>query len=70
MEELKNAAIMIIAKVVEDPQRGTCLNISYADVSGPVANPNPTGSPFANAPPPTINTNTVTAGEIISRLYI
>lgn len=38
---------MIIGKIVEDPQSGTCLNVSYADVSGPVANYNPTGSPFA-----------------------
>lgn len=38
---------MILSKVVEDPQSGTCLNVSYADVSGPVANYNPTGSPFA-----------------------
>lgn len=38
---------MILAKVVDDPQSGTCLNVSYADVSGPVANFNPTGSPFA-----------------------
>lgn len=39
---------MIISKIVEDPQSGTCLNVSYADVNGPVANFNPTGSPFAN----------------------
>lgn len=39
--------MMILSKVVEDPQSGTCLNVSYADVSGPVANYNPTGSPFA-----------------------
>lgn len=38
---------MILAKVVDDPQSGTCLNVSYADVSGPVANFNPTGSPYA-----------------------
>lgn len=38
---------MILSKVVEDPQSGTCLNVSYADVNGPVANYNPTGSPFA-----------------------
>ena len=39
---------MILSKVVEDPQSGSCLNVSYADVSGPVANYNPTGSPYAN----------------------
>lgn len=43
---------MILAKVVDDPQSGTCLNVSYADVSGPVANYNPTGSPYANQQTP------------------
>lgn len=43
----KKACMMILSKVVDDPQSGTCLNVSYADVSGPVANYNPTGSPFA-----------------------
>lgn len=46
-EQNKQACLMIIGKIVEDPQSGTCLNVSYADVSGPVANYNPTGSPFA-----------------------
>ncbi|KAL1513686.1 hypothetical protein ABEB36_003063 [Hypothenemus hampei] len=46
-EQNKQACMMILSKVVEDPQSGTCLNVSYADVSGPVANYNPTGSPFA-----------------------
>jgi len=44
----KTACLMILSKVVEDPQSGSCLNVSYADVSGPVANYNPTGSPYAN----------------------
>lgn len=44
----KAACLMILSKVVEDPQSGSCLNVSYADVSGPVANYNPTGSPYAN----------------------
>ena len=39
---------MILQKVVEDPQSGSCPNISYADYTGPVASANPTGSPFAN----------------------
>lgn len=39
----------MLAKVVEDPQSGSCPNVSYADISGPVANYNPTGSPFAHA---------------------
>ncbi|XP_066262269.1 RNA-binding protein Pasilla isoform X3 [Euwallacea similis] len=46
-DQNKQACMMILSKVVEDPQSGTCLNVSYADVSGPVANYNPTGSPFA-----------------------
>lgn len=43
---------MILSKVVDDPQSGTCLNVSYADVSGPVANYNPTGSPYATQTTP------------------
>ncbi|XP_047497031.1 RNA-binding protein Pasilla-like isoform X2 [Penaeus chinensis] len=50
VDNSKNACLMILAKIVEDPQSGTCLNVSYADITGPVANPNPTGSPFANSP--------------------
>lgn len=49
IENNKRACTMIIGKIVEDPQSGSCLNVSYADVQGPVANYNPTGSPFANA---------------------
>nr|CAD7442772.1 unnamed protein product [Timema bartmani] len=48
MENNRSACHMILAKVVEDPQSGSCLNVSYADMSGPVANFNPTGSPYAN----------------------
>lgn len=39
---------MIISKIMEDPQSGSCLNLSYSDVTGPVANFNPIGSPYAN----------------------
>uniref|UniRef100_A0A1I8PH66 K Homology domain-containing protein n=2 Tax=Stomoxys calcitrans TaxID=35570 RepID=A0A1I8PH66_STOCA len=46
-ENNKNACKMILSKIVEDPQSGTCLNVSYADINGPVANFNPTGSPYA-----------------------
>ncbi|XP_076360367.1 RNA-binding protein Pasilla-like isoform X1 [Tachypleus tridentatus] len=46
-ENNKKACVMILAKIVEDPQSGSCLNVSYAEASGPVANFNPTGSPFA-----------------------
>ncbi|XP_058985557.1 RNA-binding protein Pasilla isoform X1 [Musca domestica] len=46
-ENNKNACKMILSKIVEDPSSGTCLNVSYADINGPVANFNPTGSPYA-----------------------
>ena len=45
----RKAMAMIIEKIQEDPQSGTCLNISYSDVHGLVANFNPTGSPYANS---------------------
>lgn len=44
----KKAVAMVVQKIVEDPQSGSCLNVSYADVTGPVANFNPTGSPYAS----------------------
>ncbi|XP_013393521.1 RNA-binding protein Nova-1-like [Lingula anatina] len=44
----KAAVKMILQKISEDPQSGSCPNISYADISGPVASSNPTGSPFAH----------------------
>ncbi|XP_077537790.1 RNA-binding protein Nova-1-like protein passilla isoform X1 [Haemaphysalis longicornis] len=48
MDNNKKACHMILAKIVEDPQSGSCLHVSYAEVTGPVANFNPTGSPYAN----------------------
>ncbi|XP_039282406.1 RNA-binding protein Nova-1 isoform X4 [Nilaparvata lugens] len=42
------ACSMILTKVMEDPHSGSCLNVSYADIAGPVANYNPTGSPYAH----------------------
>jgi len=42
------ACSMIISKIKEDPQSGSCLNLSYSDITGPVANFNPIGSPYAN----------------------
>ncbi|KAG8190091.1 hypothetical protein JTE90_006030 [Oedothorax gibbosus] len=48
MECNRRACRMILVKIIEDPQSGSCLNVSYADVTGPVPNFNPTGSPFAN----------------------
>ena len=44
----KAALDMILNKVQEDPQSGSCLNVSYSEINGPVTNANPTGSPFAN----------------------
>lgn len=46
-EKNKIACRLIIAKIMEDPQSGMCLNVSYAEMNGPVANFNPTGSPYA-----------------------
>ena len=54
-EKNKIACKLIITKIMEDPQSGTCLNVSYADVNGPVANFNPTGSPYAT------NQNTISS---------
>ncbi|GAB1604532.1 RNA-binding protein Nova-1-like isoform X3 [Argonauta hians] len=48
IESDRRAVDMILQKIVEDPQSGSCPNISYADYTGPVASANPTGSPFAN----------------------
>ncbi|XP_041468324.1 RNA-binding protein Nova-2-like [Lytechinus variegatus] len=43
----RKAMSFIINKIQEDPQSGSCNNLSYATITGPVANANPTGSPFA-----------------------
>lgn len=48
MESNRKACCMILSKIAEDPQSGSCLNVSYAEVTGPVANFNPTGSPYAH----------------------
>ncbi|XP_062584349.1 RNA-binding protein Pasilla-like isoform X9 [Saccostrea cucullata] len=48
IENNRKAVELILQKIVEDPQSGSCPNISYADYTGPVASANPTGSPFAN----------------------
>ncbi|XP_028967055.1 RNA-binding protein Nova-2 [Galendromus occidentalis] len=48
LEPTRKAVDLVLAKIVEDPQSGSCLNVSYADAQGPVANFNPTGSPYAN----------------------
>jgi len=43
----RKAIEMIICKILEDPQSSSCLNISYGEMQGLVANPHPTGSPYA-----------------------
>lgn len=43
----RKALEMIICKIQEDPQSASCLNISYGEIQGLVANPHPTGSPYA-----------------------
>ncbi|XP_052756525.1 RNA-binding protein Pasilla isoform X3 [Galleria mellonella] len=58
-ENNKKACLMILQKVVDDPQSGSCPNVSYADVAGPVANYNPTGSPYA------VPTTEVTEGHAL-----
>ncbi|XP_067170555.1 RNA-binding protein Nova-2 isoform X2 [Apteryx mantelli] len=47
--QVLKAVHTIVHKIQEDPQSSSCLNISYANVAGPVANSNPTGSPYASA---------------------
>ncbi|XP_070571350.1 RNA-binding protein Nova-1-like [Ptychodera flava] len=49
LEPSKKALSAVIGKLQEDPQSGSCNNISYATITGPVANASPTGSPFAEA---------------------
>ncbi|XP_073994185.1 RNA-binding protein Nova-1-like protein passilla [Rhodnius prolixus] len=56
-ENNKKACEMILLKVQEDPQSGSSLNISYADITGPVANYNPTGSPYAQPAQPAFGTS-------------
>uniref|UniRef100_A0A023F1K7 Putative rna-binding protein nova1/pasilla n=1 Tax=Triatoma infestans TaxID=30076 RepID=A0A023F1K7_TRIIF len=56
IENNKKACEMILMKVQEDPQSGSSLNISYADITGPVANYNPTGSPYAQPSQPAFGT--------------
>lgn len=62
----KKACKMILSKIIEDPSSGTCLNVSYADVNGPVANFNPTGSPYANPANPTFSSSTASLNSALS----
>ena len=65
-ENNKKASRMILAKILEDPSSGTCLNVSYADVNGPVANFNPTGSPYANPQNPNFSSSTASLNSALS----
>lgn len=65
-ENNKKACRMILAKIMEDPSSGTCLNVSYADVNGPVANFNPTGSPYANPQNPNFSSSTASLNSALS----
>ncbi|XP_050069098.1 RNA-binding protein Pasilla isoform X1 [Anopheles maculipalpis] len=65
-ENNRIACKMILAKIVEDPSSGTCLNVSYADINGPVANFNPTGSPFAASQNPNFSSSTASLNSAIS----
>lgn len=47
VEQINKAFEMIFKVIVNDPQSGSCPNISYSEFKGPVASANPTGSPFA-----------------------
>ncbi|VDD80110.1 unnamed protein product [Mesocestoides corti] len=50
LDQLRAAVDMVLTKIAEDPQSGTCPNISYSHTQGPVASAYPTGSPFAYNP--------------------
>lgn len=47
MPQISKAFDMVFKIIVSDPQSGSCPYISYSEFKGPVANANPTGSPFA-----------------------
>ncbi|KAH9279089.1 RNA-binding protein Nova-1 [Echinococcus granulosus] len=51
-DQLRSAVDMVLTKIAEDPQSGTCPTISYSHAQGPVASAYPTGSPFAYTTPP------------------
>lgn len=64
-ENNKTACRMILSKIIEDSQSGTCLNVSYADVNGPVANFNPTGSPYAAQQNPNFSSSTASLNSAL-----
>jgi len=53
-DQLHEASIMILQRIKDDPQSASCPNLSYQNVSGFVANANPTGSPYAPMSDPTM----------------
>ncbi|XP_035692733.1 RNA-binding protein Nova-1-like isoform X1 [Branchiostoma floridae] len=70
-EQNDKACAFIVNKIVEDPQSGSCPNISYATYTGPVANANPTGSPYASPMSPLQNGSaspTALAAQSLSNL--
>lgn len=54
MNQTRETMRLLLTKIAEDPLSSSCPNISYVDVTGPVASAYPTGSPYALfSPPPT-----------------
>lgn len=47
LNQLHIALDQILEKIKDDPQSGSCPNLSYANVTGLIANANPIGSPYA-----------------------
>jgi len=56
VEQIGKAFEMVFKVIVNDPQSGSCPYISYSEFKGPVANANPTGSPFAVGAPSNVDT--------------
>jgi len=55
VEQIGKAFEMVFKVIVNDPQSGSCPYISYSEFKGPVANANPTGSPFAVSGPSSVD---------------
>uniref|UniRef100_A0A0R3WK76 RNA-binding protein Nova-1 n=1 Tax=Hydatigena taeniaeformis TaxID=6205 RepID=A0A0R3WK76_HYDTA len=53
LNQTRETMRLLLTKIAEDPLSSSCPNISYIDVTGPVASAYPTGSPYAlfSAPP-------------------
>nr|XP_039258756.1 RNA-binding protein Nova-1-like isoform X2 [Styela clava] len=62
--QLISASNIITSKIKDDPQSASCPNISYAGISGPVANANPTGSPYATAAYADVQTIAATPAQL------